>query len=73
MPSLSLNKHKKLALKTMLVRRPKKNFLISVAFQDILFFNLLFIEVTLVYIKQVSRIHYISTSVYTAQCSPLKI
>ena len=54
MPSLSLNKHKKLALKTMLVRRPKKNFLISVAFQDILFFNLLLIEVTLFYIMQVS-------------------
>ena len=73
MPSLSLNKHKKLALKTMLVRRPKKNFLISVAFQDILFFNLLLIEVTLFYIMQVSWIYYISTSIYTAQCSPLKI
>ena len=55
MPSLRLNKHKKLGLKMILVKETKKKiFLISVAFQDICFFNLLFIEVTLVYIMQVS-------------------
>ena len=53
MPSLGLNKHKKLALKMILVNETKKNFFISVAFQDILFFNLLFIEITLVYIMQI--------------------
>ena len=54
MTSLGLNKHKKLALKTILVKETKKKFFYICCVSRHIIFNLLFTEVTLVYIMQVS-------------------